>query len=104
MTTEVVIMNMSFQDYVAHYFEPGDFTIFLLIAFGLLVAIYAVFYTYSKGKYKNPQRAKEEFFFLSERFYESVSWLYIFIWTSLITQVHFLNSGINTVIIFCLCL
>lgn len=72
MTAEVVIMNMSFQDYVAHYFEPSDFTIFLLIAFGLLVAIYAVFYTYSKGKYKNPQRAKEEFFFLSERFYELI--------------------------------
>ena len=31
MTAEVVIMNMSFQDYVAHYFEPSDFTIFLLL-------------------------------------------------------------------------
>ena len=65
-------MNRSFQEYLAHYFNPSDVIIFSLIAVGLLVAVYIIFYVYSKGRFKNPQRVNEEFFFLSERFYELI--------------------------------
>ena len=65
-------MTMSYQEYIDHYFKLDDFLIMLLIAMGLLVVIYAIFYIYSKGKFKRADRVNEEFFSLTERFYELI--------------------------------
>lgn len=65
-------MSMTYQQYIEHYFKIDDFVIMLAIAMGLLVVVYGIFYIYSKGKFKRPERVTAEFFSLTERFYELI--------------------------------
>ncbi len=63
---------MSYAEYVKHYFTLPDCIIFLVLALVLLAVVYAVFYIYSKGRFKNPRKMQHEFFSLTERFYELI--------------------------------
>jgi hypothetical protein len=63
---------MSYAEYVKHYFTLPDCIIFFVLAFVLLAVVYAVFYIYSKGRFKNPRKMQQEFFSLTERFYELI--------------------------------
>ena len=63
---------MSYAEYVKHYFTLPDCIIFLVLALVLLAVVYAVFYIYSKGHFKNPRKMQHEFFSLTERFYELI--------------------------------
>ena len=63
---------MSYAEYVKHYFTLPDCIIFLVLALVLLAVVYAAFYIYSKGRFKNPRKMQHEFFSLTERFYELI--------------------------------
>ena len=63
---------MSYAEYVKHYFTLPDCIIFLVLALVLLAVVYAAFYIYSKGRFKNPRKMQREFFSLTERFYELI--------------------------------
>lgn len=63
---------MSYAEYVKHYFTLPDCIIFLVLALVLLAVVYAAFYIYSKGRFKNPRKIQHEFFSLTERFYELI--------------------------------
>lgn len=63
---------MSYAEYVKHYFTLPDCIIFFVLALVLLAVVYAVFYIYSKGRFKNPRKMQQEFFSLTERFYELI--------------------------------
>lgn len=63
---------MSYAEYVKHYFTLPDCIIFLVLALVLLAVVYAAFYIYSKGRFKNPRKVQHEFFSLTERFYELI--------------------------------
>lgn len=63
---------MSYAEYVKHYFTLPDCIIFFVLALVLLAVVYAVFYIYSKGRFKNPRKMQHEFFSLTERFYELI--------------------------------
>ena len=63
---------MSYSDYVAHYFELPQCIIFLLLTSVLLGVVYVIFYLYAKGTKKNDAFFEQEFFSLSERYYELI--------------------------------
>lgn len=63
---------MSYAEYVKHYFTLPDCIIFFVLALVLLAVVYAAFYIYSKGRFKNPRKMQHEFFSLTERFYELI--------------------------------
>lgn len=63
---------MSYAEYVKHYFTLPDCIIFFVLALVLLAVVYAAFYIYSKGRFKNPRKIQHEFFSLTERFYELI--------------------------------
>ena len=63
---------MSYSDYVAHYFEMPQCIIFALLTGLLLAIVYVIFYFYSKSKKKNDEFFEQEFFSLSERYYELI--------------------------------
>lgn len=63
---------MSYAEYVKHYFTLPDCIIFFVLALVLLAVVYAAFYIYSKGRFKNPRKLQHEFFSLTERFYELI--------------------------------
>ena len=63
---------MTYAEYVKHYFTLPDCIIFLVLALVLLAVVYAAFYIYSKGRFKNPRKMQHEFFSLTERFYELI--------------------------------
>ncbi|MCR5467590.1 MAG: hypothetical protein K6F37_01405 [Lachnospiraceae bacterium] len=63
---------MTFKDYLKHYLEIPDFVIFMLLTALLLVGVYCIFYLYAKTQKKEPALVKDEFFSLSERFYELI--------------------------------
>jgi hypothetical protein len=63
---------MSYQEYVLHYLQMPYFAVFLLIAIVLLLGIYCIFYVYAKKTTETVAAFSNEFFSLSERFYELV--------------------------------
>ncbi|MDC7278979.1 hypothetical protein NXH64_05605 [Butyrivibrio fibrisolvens] len=63
---------MSYSEYVAHYFQMPQFIIFLLLTAVLISAVHIVFYFYTKSKSKDAEFFEQEFFSLSERYYELI--------------------------------
>ena len=63
---------MSYSEYVAHYFQMPQCIIFALLTGVLLGLVYFVFYLYVKGTKKNDEFFEQEFFSLSERYYELI--------------------------------
>ncbi len=65
-------MEMSYSEYISHYFQMPKFIIFLCLAAILLLVIYAIFFIYAKGTNKKTERIAQEFYSLSERLYELI--------------------------------
>ena len=63
---------MTYSEYVEHYFTMPDCIIFLFLTLVLLAVVYAIFYFYANARFKNPKKMQQEFFSLSERFYELI--------------------------------
>lgn len=63
---------MSYSEYVAHYFQLPQCIIFALLTGVLLGIVYLIFYLYAKGTKKNDDYFEQEFFSLSERYYELI--------------------------------
>ena len=63
---------MTYKDYLAHYFAIPDCLIFLAIAVAMTTLIYVIFFYYAKAAYKKPEKVRDEFISLTERFYELV--------------------------------
>ncbi|MCR4566665.1 MAG: hypothetical protein K5769_01330 [Pseudobutyrivibrio sp.] len=65
-------MPNSIGEYIKHYFQMPDFVFFLLLAAALLGIIYYIFYIFAKGISRGSASMEQEFFSLSERFYELI--------------------------------
>ena len=63
---------MTYSEYFEHYFAMPDFLIFLLLTAALMAVVYIIFYNYAKATCKKSGKVNEEFFSLSERFYELI--------------------------------
>ncbi len=65
-------MSMDFGEDLKHYFKMPDFVIFLLLASVSLCLIYYVFYIFARSKARVKSQVEQEFYSLSERFYELI--------------------------------
>lgn len=63
---------MSYSDYVAHYFQMPQCLIFSILTGVLLGVVYLIFYSYAKMTKRKEANFKQEFFSLSERYYELI--------------------------------
>ena len=66
------MFNVSYSEYVAHYFQMPQFMIMLLLTAVLIAVVHFIFYFYTKSKSKDDEFFEQEFLSLSERYYELI--------------------------------
>ncbi|MCR5415721.1 MAG: hypothetical protein K6E79_02865 [Pseudobutyrivibrio sp.] len=65
-------MSMSYGEYVQHYFEMPQVIVFILLAAVLLGVVYGICYLYARRTNRKAAKVNQEFFSLTERFYEVI--------------------------------